>query len=316
MSSTVSIKAKTEIKNVTITNMDKQSHEAVWPIQLEHQWYKLVIPCDRTDIQDITIDGETIKHCLNAGRNTEKGYEIWLHGDLAEYFARISMNIAQDDLLRFKNLDSKYLLTESFNNIIEGEFIPKHVKSFFAKGEGPNWYHKSDFYNLPYILYNGPEVSKDIDLDEDLQFIDTKFYGQGKCKSLQALPVRPTRHIETIKAESLRDTLKQFGFSRILQIQYVELEPNSVIPVHRDDFMYEDGKDIIDGPTQLYFVLSGDSKDIHFKFKNVGLVDVSAPVFINNHKFVHSLVYTGKEKRGVLLVYGISDLTNKKFITE
>jgi len=27
-------------------------------------------------------------------------------------------------------------------------------------------------------------------------------------------------------------------------------------------------------------------------------------------------VYTGKEPRGVLLVFGISHLTNKKFITE
>ncbi len=316
MSSKVNIIAKTEIKTVTITNMDKQSREALWPINLENEWYKLVIPCDRTDIKDITIDDETIKHCLNAGRNTEKGYEIWLHGDLAEYFTRISMSIAQDDLLRFKNLASKYLLTESWNESVEGEFIPKHVQSFFAKGEGPNWYHKSDFHNLPFITYNGPDVSKDIDLDQDLTFLDTKFYGQGKCKSLQALPVRPTKNVDTIKDIKLREVLKQFGFSSLLQVQYVELESDSVIPVHRDDFMYEDGKDIIDGPTQLYFVLSGNSDDIHFKFKNVGLIDVSKPIFINNHKFVHSLVYTGKEPRGVLLVYGISDFTNRKFVTE
>ena len=41
------------------------------------------------------------------------------------------------------------------------------------------------------------------------------------------------------------------------------------------------------------------------KFKNVGLIDTSKPIFINNHKFIHSLVYTGSKPRGVLLAYGI-----------
>ena len=62
--------------------------------------------------------------------------------------------------------------------------------------------------------------------------------------------------------------MQQFGFTKILQMQYVQLQPNSVIPVHRDDFTYEDGRHIVNGPTQLYFILSGSSKDIKFKFKN------------------------------------------------
>ena len=102
--------------------------------------------------------------------------------------------------------------------------------------------------------------------------------------------------------------MQQFGFTDVLQMQYVELQPNSVIPVHRDDFTYQDGKNIIDGPTQLYCVLSGNSEDIKFKFKNAGLIDVSKPVFVNNHRFVHSLVYTGDTPRGVLLAYGIRHL--------
>jgi len=235
-----------------------------------------------------------------------------LHGNLAEYFSRISECIAQDDLLRFKNLESKYLITESWNEKVEGEFIPKHVKQFFAKGEGPYWYHKADFFNLPYIEYNGPAIDTDLFLDADLKFIDNKFYGEGKCKSLQRLPVMPLKDIKDIKNSKLKDTMKQFGFSKVLQIQYVELQPNSVIPVHKDDFTYEDGKHIINGPTQLYCVLSGSTEDIKFKFKNVGLLDVSKPIFINNHKFIHSLVYTGDKPRGVLLAYGISDLTNRR----
>jgi hypothetical protein len=56
--------------------------------------------------------------------------------------------------------------------------------------------------------------------------------------------------------------------------------------------------------------MSGDAKDVKFKFKNVGLIDVSRPIFINNHRFVHSLVYTGSKPRGVFLAYGKRNLKN------
>ena len=309
----VDIKTNIKIDYITITNLDKYSC-IKWPIIIDDDWYKLTIPCNRDNIVDITVDGETIKHCLNSGYSTDQGYEIWLHGNLAEYFTRISECIAQDDLLQFKNLDNKYLHTVSWNENVEGDFIPTHVKQFFAKGEGPYWHHKDDFANFPYITYNGPKVDTNIKLDEDLQYTDSKFYGDGQCKSLKQQPVLPTIKIEQITNKKLRETMQQFGFTDILQMQYVELQPNSVIPLHRDDFTYENGRYIINGPTQLYFVLSGNVDNIKFKFKNVGLIDVSNPIFINNHKFMHSLVYTGTNPRGVLLAYGISELTNKNFI--
>jgi hypothetical protein len=306
----VDIKTKNTIDRVAITNLDKELLPKLGTIFIGESWHKLLIPCNRHNIIDITISGETIKHCLNSGKETAQGYEIWLHGNLAEYFSRISECIAQDDLLRFKNLESKYLHTVSWNEKIEGDFIPNHVKQFFAKGEGPYWYHKADFNNLPYIEYNGSVVDTDINLDEDLQFIDKKFNNYGECKSLKQQPVLPTIKTEQIKNTKLKETMQQFGFTDILQMQYVELQPNSVIPVHRDDFTYEDGKHIIDGPTQLYCVLSGSTEDIKFKFKNAGLIDVSKPIFINNHRFVHSLVYTGAKPRGVLLAYGIRSFTS------
>ena len=306
----VDIKTTNSINKVTITNLDKELLPKLGTIFISDNWHKLLIPCNRHNIIDITISGESIKHCLNSGKENEQGYEIWLHGNLAEYFSRISECIAQDDLLRFKNLESKYLHTVSWNEKIEGDFIPTHVKRFFANGEGPFWYSKSDFHNLPYVEYNGKDIDTDVNLDEDLQYVDNKFYGNGQCKSLKQLPVLPTIKTEQIKNTKLKETMQQFGFTDILQIQYVELQPNSVIPVHRDDFTYEDGKHIIDGPTQLYCVLSGNTEDIKFKFKNAGLIDVSKPIFINNHRFVHSLVYTGDKPRGVLLAYGIRSFTS------
>ena len=301
----VEIKTKSSIDRVTIINLDKKLLPKLGTIFIGENWHKLLIPCNRRNIIDITISGESIKHCLNSGREDEKGYEIWLHGNIAEYFSRISECIAQDDLLFFKDLDKKYLQTVSWNEKVEGDFIPTHVEQFFATGEGPHWHHKDDFANLPYVEYNGPDIDTAINLDEDLQYIDSKFYGEGQCKSLKQQPVLPTIKVDEIKNNTLKATMKQFGFTEILQMQYVELKPNSVIPVHRDDFTYEDGRHIINGPTQLYCVLSGDSKDIKFKFKNAGLIDTSKPIFINNHKFIHSLVYTGNKPRGVLLAYGI-----------
>ena len=273
-------------------------------ITMPNSWHKCYINLHRRDITDIKIGRESIRHCLNSGIDTPYGYEIWLHGDPAQYFSRISECIAQEDLLRFINLKDKYLITESWNEQVNGEFIPHSVKQFFAMGEGPHWYNKDDFSNLPYIEHDG-DVDTDVGLDEDLQFTDTKFYGQGRCKSLKPQPVLPTIKLDQIKNKKLRDAMGSFGFTQILQMQYVELQPNSILPIHMDDFTYEDGKDIIDGPTKLYCVLSGDSKGIKFKFKNVGLLDVSKPIFINNRRFVHSLVYTGTVPRGVLLAYGI-----------
>jgi hypothetical protein len=300
----VHIHTKTDT-HITCQDLDGETttHDQIFDLALN--WHKITIPLQRMDITDIVIDSESIKHCINSGINTDKGYEIWLHGNLAEYFSRISKCIAHEDLMRFKNLKNKYLITESWNEKVEGDFIPNSVKNFFAKGEGPHWYSKTDFHNLPYVTYDGPGIDASIDLDEDLEYIDTKFYGQGRCKSLKQQPVLPTIKLEQIKNKKLQKTMQQFGFTDILQMQYVELQPNSVLPIHMDDFAYRDGKNIIDGPTQLYCVLSGDSKYIKFKFKNVGLIDVSKPIFINNCRFVHSLVYTGNEPRGVLLAYGV-----------
>ena len=62
---------------------------------------------------------------------------------------------------------------------------------------------------------------------------------------MQAQPVLPTTKLDEIKDKKLRLAMEQFGFKEILQMQYVELQPNSVLPVHKDDFTYVSGRDII-----------------------------------------------------------------------
>lgn len=297
------IKTKTGTNDITVTDLNRNIHK-FHGFVLEKKWYRLNIPGTRDNINDITVNGESIKHCLNAGIVNPEEYQIWIHGDLSQLFARVSECIAQDDLLQFKSLKKKYLFCESWNEYLEGDSIPYSVREFFANGEGPFWYHRDDWHNLPYVEYTGESVPTDIALEEDLLYKDSKFYGKGQCRSLKMRPTMPTVAVEDLKSDSLRNAMKLFGFTDILQMQQVTLEPNSVLPVHRDDFTYTDGRHIINGPTQLYFVLTGAKEQIKFKFKNVGLINVNKPIFVNNRGFVHSLVYTGRLKRSVLLVYG------------
>lgn len=307
------IQTKDSTGNITITDLDKVQHNYDGFV-LKEEWYKLTIPGTRYNIIDILVDGESIRHYLNAGLMSNEGYQIWIHGNLAEMFTRISECIAQDDLLIFKKLEEKYLICESWNERVDGEFVPKSVKQFFANGEGPFWYHRHSWHKLPYVSYDGGTITGDVSVDEDLIHEDTRFYGEGTCRSTKINPTLPTTPVGDIKSKSLRELMEKFGFTEILQIQLITMQPNSVLPVHRDDFTYETSKNIVRGPSQLYFVLSGDKEKIKFKFKNVGLLNVDRPIFINNQGFVHSLVYTGDEPRTVLLAYGVSSFTNKRFL--
>lgn len=323
---------KNTVDGIIITDLDRLKHDYKTFV-LKEEWFKLTIPCGRHDIIDILINGESIKHRLNAGLITPQGYEIWIHGNLARMFSRLSQCIAQDDLLIFKKLEEKYLICESWNERVDGEFVPTSVKQFFASGEGPFWYHKDSWHRLPYTSYDGEDVTGNFSADEDLIhedkrfngagglmeaedliYEDTRFYGKGICKSTKLNPTLPTTRVGDIKSKSLRELMEKFGFTEILQIQLITMQPNSALPVHRDDFIYEPSKDVVRGPSQLYFVLSGDKDKIKFKFKNVGLLNVDRPIFINNQEFVHSLVYTGDKPRTVLLAYGVSSFTNKRFL--
>ena len=304
---------KNTVDGITITDLDRLKHDYKTFV-LKEEWFKLAIPCARHDITDILINGESIRHRLNAGVTTPRGYEIWIHGNLARMFSRLSQCIAQDDLLIFKKLEAKYLICESWNECVDGEFVPASVKQFFANGEGPFWYHRDSWHKLPYTNYDGEIITGDVSVDEDLIHEDVRFYGKGMCRSTKINPILPTTRVGDIKNKGLRDMMEKFGFTEILQIQQITLEPNSVLPVHRDDFTYESSKNIVRGPSQLYFVLSGDKDKIKFKFKNVGLLNVDRPIFINNQGFVHSLVYTGDQPRTVLLAYGVSSFTNKRFL--
>ena len=302
----VKITTKTSIGKIICEGLNSHTAEFSTEFTLDSDWYKLHIPTHRTNIVDITIAGQSIKHILNSGTQVGDHYHIWLHGDLDVLMERVFGCINQDDLLRWTKLNRKYLLTESWNHIAP-DFVPTHIKNFFARGEGPYWWHYDNKEHIPYcstdIIFDSQQLLGS--LAEDLVYKDEKFYGSAHCRSLQAQPKLPLTEVSKIKNNHLRTFLSSVGYSSVLQIQCVEMEPMSYIDIHRDDFAGLSGLPFIKGASQLYCVLQGDPSKFNLRFARAGNIDVSRPIFINNNAFVHSLYYSGNEKRTTLLVYGV-----------
>ena len=59
-----------------------------------------------------------------------------------------------------------------------------------------------------------------------------------RSNSLIMMDVIKKPEITKIKNKKLRETMQQFRFTDILQMQYVELQPNSVIPLHFQKNLY------------------------------------------------------------------------------
>ena len=75
------IQTKDSTGNITITDLDKVQHNYDGFV-LKEEWYKLTIPGTRYNIIDILVDGESIRHYLNAGLMSDKdiryGYTVIL----------------------------------------------------------------------------------------------------------------------------------------------------------------------------------------------------------------------------------------------
>lgn len=290
---------------VKIEDLNRQFKTQGHTFDIPCKWQKLTINLSRKNISKITIEGVDIGMILNSGSQYKTNFTIWLHGDIGVLKQRIVECIDQDDLLRWMPLNSKYLLTESYNESAPA-FVPDHIQRFFERGEGPYWWNYNKNEKLPY---RSTEVEFDKQkllesLDEDLTYVDKKFSNNAICKSLQASPQLPLTPVTQLKNDYLKKFLTELDFKSMLQIQYVEMEPKSFIDIHMDDFANDSGLMYIRGASQLYCVLKGDSSKFKLKFARAGMIDVTKPTYINNNAFAHSLYYDGEEPRGALLIYG------------
>ena len=290
---------------VKIEDLNRQIKTEGHSFDIPCEWQKLTINLARKYISRITIDGIDIGMILNSGSQYNKNYTIWLHGDVGVLKQRIVECIEQDDLLRWMPLNSKYLLTESYNESAP-DFVPAHIQRFFQRGEGPYWWNYNNNDSLPFR-----SVAIDFDKDtllnslaEDLTFIDKKFTKNANCKSLQASPQLPLTPVTQLTNAYLKKFLTALGYKSMLQIQYVEMSAKSFIDIHMDDFANVSGLMYVKGASQLYCVLKGDPSKFKMKFAKAGMIDVTKPTYINNNAFAHSLYYDGQDTRGALLIYG------------
>lgn len=292
------------IGTTKIVDLDKNESVFNSKTIILDNWFKIRIPTQRQNISDITIEGESIKHVLNSGTQTDSHYEIWLHGDISKLLERVFKCIDQNDLLRWTKLNREYLITESFNKDAPA-WLPISVRKFFKNGQGPYWWNYQDTQNLPYVKSNIQiDRAKLLQSLDDLTFEDKKFYGNAVCKSLQQHPDLPLTPVTQLKNNYLKSFLQSIGYKSILQIQHVEMPAKSYIAPHRDDFAKHSGLMYIKGAKQLYCVLQGDETKFNLRFSQVGDIDVTNPIYINNNAFVHSLYYDGDDVRSTLLIYG------------
>ena len=290
---------------VKIEDLNRQVNTQGHLFDIPCEWQKLTINLARKNISKITIQGVDIGMILNSGSQNNSNFTIWLHGDVGVLKQRIVECIEQDDLLRWMPLNSKYLLTESYNESAPG-FVPEYIQRFFGRGEGPYWWNYNNNDSLPY---RPVEIDFDKDtllnsLDEDLTYVDKKFTKNATCKSLQARPQLPLTPVTQLKNDYLKKFLTELNYKSMLQIQYVEMGPKSFIDIHMDDFSNASGLMYVKGASQLYCVLKGDSSMFKMKFAKAGMIDVTKPKYINNNAFAHSLYYAGEDTRGALLIYG------------
>ena len=301
----VLIKTTESCHNIQCQQLNHGTKTVTSTFDIDNDWYKITIPLARVKIKKILIDEVDIGMILNAGQESNGSYTIWIHGDLATLKVRIHDCIEQDDLLKYNNIKQKYLCTVS-DSIDAPNFLPNHIKQFFKNSEGPYWWNYKNKNQLPYRTTQ-IEVDKDKvlnALDDDLKFTDQKFYKNANCKSLQRRPELPLTNVSELKNNTLRTFLQSVGYTKVLQIQYVEMPAKSFIDIHKDDFANVSGIDYVKGPSQLYCVLKGNENNFKLKFNRAGTVDLSKPIFINNNNFIHSLYYDGEDTRGALLVYG------------
>jgi len=290
---------------VKIQDLNKQVQTHGHSFDIPCEWQKVTINLARKSISKITIGGVDIGMILNSGNQTNTNFTIWLHGDVGVLKQRIVECIEQDDLLRWIPLKSKYLLTESYNESAP-DFVPDYIKRYYARGEGPYWWNHDDNDKLPYRYADFELNTQKLleSLDQDLTYVDKKFSNKANCKSLQKNPELPLTPVTQLKNEYLKNFLLDIGYRSILQIQYVEMEKNSYIDIHMDDFANCRGLIYMKGASQLYCVLKGDTTKFKLKFAKAGIVDVNKPVYINNNAFAHALYYNGDVPRGTLLIYG------------
>ena len=316
----------------------KDLNDKVFNIELDKEqnipegWYELIIPyiSKKVEIFDILINDESIKEIIFTGFYTdaknkkhqpanaiwdENGYySIWLHTQLGFLYQRFYDQIKPGDF--GSNLFTKYMLTIDRNIKINDNWS-NSLKSYFAYGNGPNWWLKNSKYT-PYEIIDDNyirSINTDHLLNELEKFLVNEIHDMNGHKGWDRLGYRKTYtklaynenllQIEDISNTLVKDFVKKLGYKNIIDIEILKLKKDSFIPIHKDaytDKIYQNNNYTF-GAKKFYWNIS-NSKNIYFKLGTSGLLPLESPLFINTANHVHAVVNQSNDGRVVISVKG------------
>ena len=332
----ITIKSKEYIKSFSVTDLYKNTINVNngKPFNIDNNWFLVKVPYTGTynEIEDILINGNSLDNYIYVGFFVdsavkkvqpctalyEKGeYNIWLHPNFGFLKASYLTQFRWRDIS--KNLFEKYLLTEDFSTNINdsGENFEDGIKEFFKYPYGPRWWKKDDI-TTPYVALdndlfssiNKKELEQEINNLTGIHVNYKKHWHGYSLKQASGLPVEPISKF----SGNLRKLLEVIGYTGVLDISTMYLEPYSVVHQHIDNQSDRENWPYHIGPRQFYWNLSS-TDGVHFKFDQAGLIPMESPLLVNTSTYSHAVVNNTPNIRLAVIMYGIfgEPMTYEKF---
>lgn len=298
-------------------------------------WYNLIVEYqgEKVDIEDITINGESLGHFIYTGFFTEHSsgkrfqpanslwtegyYSLWIHTEIGHLVQTHTPAIRNGDY--GKNLFDDYLFTVDKSITLESEW-PEIIKSYFRYGNGPRWWRKS-LKKTPYEIvesnlekeFNKTKILEQIHLDCKVK-IDYEMLvkqGHAKTKTMQGVALRrnsvyPYIDIDSLKSEEMKRLIHKIGFTKLLNITLQTALPGQAFVPHVDDHYTRDCRQDIEGPVVFLWNLATDTKGHLFKLNSSGLLPLDKGVFFNQFYYDHGTINDSKTaERPLLIIHGV-----------
>lgn len=289
-------------------------------------WFELTVrfESEKIDIDDIKINGESIRHCIYTGVfQTEKGerhflpslwepgeWKIWLHPNVGHYFQTVFTQIDNGDY--GKNLDELYLHTVD-EPITINERYPQHIKSYFAKGYGPRWWNKKNVKDLPYKILEGDFESLDKEkILQELKSLPHKIEYQPGWNTITLKPRGkiglPAVEYSDLNLPETEKMLRMAGYTSVINVNWISLDPYHSLQMHRDDIqntqaMSASEADLFTGCVRFYWDIK-NNPNFKFKMGEAGILPTNKPLLINPTRYAHCVINDSDTLRESIQAWG------------
>ena len=307
----------TSLDHVTVSQKNNED------FLCDKNWYLLSIDNhDPNIINDILINGSSIKHTIYAGTFTlpgdnskhysntlwDKGtWQIWIHTDIGLHLYYYFKQIENGDF--GTNLDEKYLHTVDWSVGIDTNY-PDPIKQFFKHAHGPRWWNKK--YETPYQVLDEQIISNintKLLYDEIHTLNGIKKSNNGwNAKTLKEKITWPGVSVEDLEYPEFKRIAQSLGYKTILNINWLTLEPNAYIDIHADgnykDYPAGVFEKYFKGCNIFYYALVNPAGFL-FKLGEAGLLPTDKPLLIDASSLPHCVVNQSPVLRETIRIHGI-----------